>query len=175
MVVYRFRGARLVSRLEPALSGHPADSPIHAERGIALRDAAAGYRSARPQDGLAAGSAFDGSSQRAGRPGVPRRPGNRARGIIQRHTGNFAPRIGMARDPFGDSKTSIRASGDIFWGSISSNTMNLTTDFQPADQRAQRGQSGSAHREPEFVGLRRHPYRRRHAADATRFAAVLVE
>ena len=53
------------------------------------------------------------------------------RGIIQRPTGNFAPRIGMAWDPFGDSKTSIRASGGIFWGSISSNIMNLTTDFQP--------------------------------------------
>ena len=53
------------------------------------------------------------------------------RGIIQRPTRNFAPRVGMAWDPFGDGKTSIRAAGGIFWGSISSNIMNLTTDFQP--------------------------------------------
>jgi Carboxypeptidase regulatory-like domain/TonB dependent receptor len=53
------------------------------------------------------------------------------RGIIQAPHRNFAPRVGMAWDPSGDGKTSIRAAAGIFWDSISSNIMNLTTDFQP--------------------------------------------
>ena len=58
-----------------------------------------------------------------------------SRGIIAEPKKQFAPRLGLAWDPFGDGKTSIRASGGIFYGSISSNNMNMTTDYQPFSAR----------------------------------------
>jgi hypothetical protein len=57
------------------------------------------------------------------------------RGIINPSRKMFAPRFGLAWDPFGDGKTSIRAAAGIFYGSISSNNMNLTTDYQPFSAR----------------------------------------
>ncbi len=53
------------------------------------------------------------------------------RGIINPSRKMFAPRFGLAWDPFGDGKTSVRAAAGIFFGSISSNNMNMTTDYQP--------------------------------------------
>jgi hypothetical protein len=53
------------------------------------------------------------------------------RGIIPTPRKNLAPRVGIVWDPFGDGKTSVRAGAGIFYGSISSNDMNNTTDFQP--------------------------------------------
>jgi len=58
-----------------------------------------------------------------------------SRGIISEPRKQFAPRVGLAWDPLGDGKTSIRASGGIFYGSISSNNMNMTTDYQPFSAR----------------------------------------
>jgi hypothetical protein len=58
-----------------------------------------------------------------------------SRGIIQPSRKMFAPRFGLAWDPFGDGKTSIRAAAGIFYGSISSNNMNMTTDYQPFSAR----------------------------------------
>ncbi|MBZ5625736.1 MAG: carboxypeptidase regulatory-like domain-containing protein [Acidobacteriia bacterium] len=58
-----------------------------------------------------------------------------SRGIINPSRKMFAPRLGMAWDPFGDGKTSIRAAAGIFYGSISSNNMNMTTDYQPFSAR----------------------------------------
>ncbi len=58
-----------------------------------------------------------------------------SRGIIEPSKRMFAPRFGLAWDPFGDGKTSIRASAGIFYGSISSNNMNMTTDYQPFSAR----------------------------------------
>lgn len=58
-----------------------------------------------------------------------------SRGIVEPSHKMFAPRVGLAWDPFGDGKTSIRAAAGIFYGSISSNNMNLTTDFQPFSAR----------------------------------------
>src|SRR5262249_18038312 len=63
-----------------------------------------------------------------GDPGIPR-------GIIPTPHNLLAPRVGLAWDPFGDGKTSIRAAAGIFYGSISSNDMNNTTDFQPFSAR----------------------------------------
>lgn len=66
----------------------------------------------------------------AGDPGVPR-------GIVPAQKRNFSPRLGMAWDPFGDGKTSIRAAGGIFYGSVSGNEWNSTSNFQPFAVRQQ--------------------------------------
>ena len=59
------------------------------------------------------------------------------RGIANADTNNFAPRIGLAWDPLGDGKTSVRAGFGLFYGSISANEWNQTTDFQPFSARQQ--------------------------------------
>jgi outer membrane receptor protein involved in Fe transport len=66
----------------------------------------------------------------AGDPGVPR-------GIVPVQKRNFSPRLGLAWDPFGDGKTSIRAAGGIFYGSVSGNEWNSTSNFQPFAVRQQ--------------------------------------
>ncbi len=48
---------------------------------------------------------------------------------------HFSPRFGLAWDPFGDGKTSIRAAAGIFYGSISGNEWNTMTNFQPFSTR----------------------------------------
>ncbi len=53
------------------------------------------------------------------------------RGIVEPSRKMFAPRVAFAWDPFGDGKTSIRAGAGLYHGSISSNNMNRTADFQP--------------------------------------------
>lgn len=58
-----------------------------------------------------------------------------SRGIINPSKRMFAPRLGLAWDPFGDGKTSIRVAAGVFYGSISSNNMNMTTDYQPFSAR----------------------------------------
>ena len=60
----------------------------------------------------------------AGDPGVPR-------GIASTDKNNFAPRVGLAWDPFGDGKTSVRAAAGLFYGSASGNEFNSTADNQP--------------------------------------------
>ena len=42
---------------------------------------------------------------------------------------------GVVWDPFGDGRTSIRAGGGIFYGSISGNEWNTMTNFQPWSTR----------------------------------------
>ena len=59
------------------------------------------------------------------------------RGIIDADKNNFAPRIGLAWDPFGDSKTSIRAAAGLFYGGIAGNEWNTTADNQPFTMRQQ--------------------------------------
>ena len=61
-------------------------------------------------------------------------PGVERGGIPVSYT-HFSPRIGFAWDPFGDSKTSIRAAAGIFYGSISGNQWNTMTNFQPFSTR----------------------------------------
>jgi hypothetical protein len=53
-------------------------------------------------------------------------PGDKGvgRGIVSTPWGHISPRVGLAWDPFGDGKTSIRAAAGIFYGSISGNEWN---------------------------------------------------
>ena len=44
---------------------------------------------------------------------------------------NFAPRIGLAWDPFGDGKTSVRAGTGIFYNIIMSDVSRITTTSNP--------------------------------------------
>lgn len=53
------------------------------------------------------------------------------RGGVPVSYSHFSPRFGLAWDPFGDSKTSIRAAAGLFYGSISGNEWNTQTNFQP--------------------------------------------
>lgn len=53
------------------------------------------------------------------------------RGIIETDMNNISPRIGLSWDPFGDRKTAIRAAAGIFYGSISGNEWNSSSDNQP--------------------------------------------
>jgi len=54
-----------------------------------------------------------------------------ARGIAATGKNHISPRIGLAYDPFGDGKTAIRASGGIFYGSVSGNGWGTTENSQP--------------------------------------------
>lgn len=57
------------------------------------------------------------------------------RGAIPVNYKHISPRFGVAWDPFGDGKTSIRAAGGLFYGSISGNEWNTMTNFQPFSTR----------------------------------------
>ena len=57
------------------------------------------------------------------------------RGIVKTDINNVAPRVGLAWDPMGDGKSSVRAAVGKFFGSISANEWNQTTDFQPFSAR----------------------------------------
>ena len=54
-----------------------------------------------------------------------------SRGIVKTDTNNIAPRLGIAWDPKGDGRMSIRAGAGIFYGSITGNEWNTTADNQP--------------------------------------------
>lgn len=57
------------------------------------------------------------------------------RGGIPADYDHFSPRFGIAWDPFGNGKTSIRAAAGLFYGSISGNEWNTMTNFQPFSTR----------------------------------------
>ena len=57
------------------------------------------------------------------------------RGVISTAWNHVSPRVGIVWDPFGDGRTSIRAAGGIFYGSISGNEWNTMTNFQPWSTR----------------------------------------
>ncbi|HYN01880.1 MAG TPA: carboxypeptidase regulatory-like domain-containing protein [Vicinamibacteria bacterium] len=54
-----------------------------------------------------------------------------SRGIVETDYNNIAPRIGVAWDPWGDGKTSVRGAFGTFYGSITGNEWNTTADNQP--------------------------------------------
>ena len=53
------------------------------------------------------------------------------RGVVPTRWHHFSPRVGLAWDPFGDGKTSIRAGAGLFFGSVSGNEWNTMTNFEP--------------------------------------------
>jgi len=53
------------------------------------------------------------------------------RGTVMLQKDHIAPRIGIAWDPFGDGKTSIRAAGGIFYGSPAGNQWNNSSNALP--------------------------------------------
>src|SRR5262249_25230815 len=53
------------------------------------------------------------------------------RGTVPVRWHHFSPRIGVAWDPFGDGRTAIRAAAGVFYGSVSGNEWNTTTNFEP--------------------------------------------
>jgi hypothetical protein len=59
------------------------------------------------------------------------------RGIVSLPKTHFSPRVGLAWDPWGDGKTSIRAGAGIFYGSVSGNEWNSTSNYQPFAVREQ--------------------------------------
>uniref|UniRef100_Q01UH0 TonB-dependent receptor n=1 Tax=Solibacter usitatus (strain Ellin6076) TaxID=234267 RepID=Q01UH0_SOLUE len=67
---------------------------------------------------------------------VPGDPGI-TRGIVSLQKTHFSPRLGLAWDPKGDGKTSIRAGGGIFYGSVSGNEWNSTSNYNPFAVRQQ--------------------------------------
>jgi hypothetical protein len=57
------------------------------------------------------------------------------RGIVPVRLHHLSPRVGVAWDPFGGGKTSVRAAAGVFYGSVSGNEWNTVTNFEPSAVR----------------------------------------
>lgn len=53
------------------------------------------------------------------------------RGIVPVRYHHVSPRLGLAWDPFGNGKTSVRAAFGVFYGSLSGNNWNQPSNFEP--------------------------------------------
>ena len=64
-------------------------------------------------------------------------PGDKGvtRGTIANSYKHFSPRVGLAWDPFGKGKTSVRASAGLFWGGVSGNEWNASSNYYPFSLR----------------------------------------
>jgi len=59
------------------------------------------------------------------------------RGIVPVRWHNISPRVSLAWDPFGQGKTSVRAAAGVFYGSVSGNEWNATSNYVPFAVRQQ--------------------------------------
>jgi hypothetical protein len=57
------------------------------------------------------------------------------RGTVPNSYNHLSPRLGFAWDPYGNGKTSVRASAGLFWGSVSGNEWNATSNYYPFSLR----------------------------------------
>jgi len=53
------------------------------------------------------------------------------RGIVNTRYHHVSPRIGFAWDPYGNGKTAVRGAFGVFYGVVSGNEWNATSNFQP--------------------------------------------
>ena len=90
-----------------------------------------------PTDPLNRGTSFQVGQQSVAIPQAPEGalffgdPGI-TRGIVPVRWHHVSPRFGLAWDPFGDGKTSVRAAAGVFYGSVSGNEWNTYTNFEPS-------------------------------------------
>jgi len=66
------------------------------------------------------------------------------RGTVPVRYHHVSPRLGIAWDPFGDGKTAVRAGAGVFYGSVSGNEWNTTTNFEPYSIRFTLPNTGTA-------------------------------
>jgi hypothetical protein len=65
------------------------------------------------------------------------------RGIVKTPYKHFSPRLGFAWDVFGDGKTALRAGAGLFWGGVSGNEWNSTSNYYPFTLRYTFGVPGT--------------------------------
>lgn len=65
------------------------------------------------------------------------------RGIVPTRYQHISPRLGFAWDPFGNGKTSVRGGAGVFWGGVSGNEWNSTSNYYPFTLRYTFGVPGT--------------------------------